>query len=203
MSISDHYTRAKLQPCARPGGPPELAEGADPDPEVGIMLAGGVPRAIGILFGSQEGAKQHVHYSVELRCDVDMEGRPTFDGEFLETQLDLISQVYPSYELLGWYSTGTEPSEDDMRFHRSVCCSTPALWHAGRLTLDFFSLLATQRWRARVSCICFWTQKFEMGQRNCRLGCTSRASSWRMEPHPRCLWRFPSTSTQWNRSVSL
>lgn len=31
-----------------------------------------------------------------------------------------VKQVFPTYEVLGWYSTGLQPTEDDMRIHQQL-----------------------------------------------------------------------------------
>lgn len=135
ISISDHYTRAKLQPSDRNtallrGGatavtwddaaifPADEDDETPPDP--GLVYPDGTPRAIGIIFGRVVEGRVHILYSVELHCRVDSAGMPHFSGSYLDTQLDLIGKVYPDYELLGWYSSGVEPTPADYDFHRRV-----------------------------------------------------------------------------------
>lgn len=31
-----------------------------------------------------------------------------------------VKQVFPTYEVLGWYSTGEQPTEEDMHIHRQL-----------------------------------------------------------------------------------
>jgi COP9 signalosome complex subunit 6 len=72
-------------------------------------------RVLGALIGAQEGRRIDVHNSFELIFE---EG--AIDVEFFQQRLALYLEVFPRYEFLGWYSTGTAPQEPDKALHKKI-----------------------------------------------------------------------------------
>ncbi|XP_078163173.1 COP9 signalosome subunit 6A [Carex rostrata] len=114
VNISDHYTRLKAQTLhsgessssAAPsnGG---AAGSAPPAP----------PRVFGCVIGVQRGRTVEIFNSFELLFDPDTH---TLDRAFLEKKQELYKKVFPTFYILGWYSTGSDVEESDMLIHRSL-----------------------------------------------------------------------------------
>ncbi|KAJ1702448.1 hypothetical protein LUZ63_002227 [Rhynchospora breviuscula] len=114
VNISDHYTRLKAQTlhsgesssCAPPsnGG---TAGSAPPAP----------PRVFGCVIGVQRGRTVEIFNSFELLFDSNTH---TLDRAFLEKKQELYKKVFPTFYILGWYSTGSDVEETDMLIHRSL-----------------------------------------------------------------------------------
>ena len=103
LNVCDHYTRVKLR--ADSGAP--LAADADPRSIVAAQAHEGDLPVVGALIGVQNGLAVDVYNSCELLFDCrawSESGRLVLDTKFLQDKLDLITQVYPGHELLGWYN---------------------------------------------------------------------------------------------------
>jgi len=50
----------------------------------------------------------------------DASGTVHVDEKFIKHNIEVVQAVYPKYELLGWYTTGSEVVEDHMRLHRML-----------------------------------------------------------------------------------
>jgi len=79
INMSDHWTRAHAQ--------------------------GQTESIVGALIGTQEGRKVDIHNSFELLRD--REGRKILCDEYFETRKNQYLEVFPQYEILGWYSHKT------------------------------------------------------------------------------------------------
>lgn len=77
-------------------------------------------RIVGALIGSQEGRRVDIYNSYELIATSDDAGELTLDREFWEQRSAQYLEVFPKYEFLGWYTTGTEPRESDKKFHKTI-----------------------------------------------------------------------------------
>lgn len=88
INISDQYTRAKVA-------------GKDKN-----------PRVIGAVCGIQRGRHIEIYSSFELVYTIE-DGTVEVDQEYLTTRKDLFAQVFPNYDILGWYSTQTQPTAAD------------------------------------------------------------------------------------------
>lgn len=51
---------------------------------------------------------------------VDDNGDIVLDKDHLEVRMDLYKKTFAHYEPLGWYSTGHEISEADIKIHKEV-----------------------------------------------------------------------------------
>ncbi|CAN0390408.1 unnamed protein product [Ectocarpus sp. 12 AP-2014] len=98
ITISDHHTRVST------GG--------------GAQEAGG--RVIGLLFGSQNGRDVSIYDAMEVACSAVGANGLELNEALVEKQKDLYTAVYPMYEILGWYTVGTEVTELDLGIQRQM-----------------------------------------------------------------------------------
>eukprot|EP01012_Entosiphon_sulcatum_P000428 TRINITY_DN100687_c0_g1_i1.p1 TRINITY_DN100687_c0_g1~~TRINITY_DN100687_c0_g1_i1.p1 ORF type:complete len:295 (-),score=50.98 TRINITY_DN100687_c0_g1_i1:15-878(-) len=78
----------------------------------------GGPRVIGAVLGSQTGRNVEIHTSFELLFDV-IDGVPVIDTKYLNTKKEQFSKVFPNYEILGWYTTGSGLDKNDITVHKA------------------------------------------------------------------------------------
>jgi len=93
LNISDHWTRQKVQN--------NISN----------------PRVIGALVGVQTGRDVEIFNSFELVYRV-MNGVVEIDQGYLQTKQEQFKKVFPTYEFLGWYSTGSTAQPADIDVHR-------------------------------------------------------------------------------------
>jgi len=94
MSIADHSTRDRLQFKKN--------------------------RSVGALFGQQKGREVKVFETVEISATIDAKSIQ-FEVEGFEEDMKLFKEVYPNYELLGWYSTSAKiDNNTDPAFHQLI-----------------------------------------------------------------------------------
>mmetsp|Transcript_24250 Transcript_24250/g.39838 ORF Transcript_24250/g.39838 Transcript_24250/m.39838 type:complete len:318 (-) Transcript_24250:82-1035(-) len=96
INISDHFTRMR-----------SLADGKS------------APRVIGCLLGTQSGRKVEIYNSFGLRYDI-ADDFIVIDPSFLKTKQEQYKKVFPTYDVLGWYSTGKEISSSDVNVHKQI-----------------------------------------------------------------------------------
>lgn len=121
LNVSDHYTRyAAMRMFStehahpRRGAPP-------PPPSEGLSDEYGNPRVIGLLLGTQCGRIVEVCHSIELTASVrTTDGSVDVDNTFMTSRLEQYNQIFAQYIVVGWYSTGTHVSTDDLRLHQAV-----------------------------------------------------------------------------------
>lgn len=76
---------------------------------------------IGILLGSQSGLSINVLDSVEAKYKLDVEKKTIIlDKDFINGKVKLTVEVFPTYDLLGWYTIGTSVEERYMPVHRFI-----------------------------------------------------------------------------------
>jgi COP9 signalosome complex subunit 6 len=97
MSIADHATRVKMQ-----DGPES--------PCIGVILG----RQTGLVISLLETFELGVKVSEDNKNDV------TLAKPELEIDLKLFDECYPSYELLGWYTTGTALTDQHAHIHKQI-----------------------------------------------------------------------------------
>jgi COP9 signalosome complex subunit 6 len=95
INISDHATRARMQ----------SADGKSQ------------PRVLGALFGVQSGRNVEIFNSFEI-VYTDVEGALVIDTEYVKAKQEQFSLVFKNYDLLGWYSTGSECKPKDIEIHQ-------------------------------------------------------------------------------------
>jgi COP9 signalosome complex subunit 6 len=95
--MSDHYTRDRVS----------AASSED-------------VRIIGALFGKQSGSNVEICTSDDLLFSLAADGTPTIDTAVLTSKIELVTTVFPEYELLGWYSNGVSATSTDMAIHQQL-----------------------------------------------------------------------------------
>ncbi|KAI8090059.1 maintenance of mitochondrial structure and function-domain-containing protein [Halteromyces radiatus] len=89
LNISDHYTRSKLQ------NPTTV-------------------NIYGALLAQQSGRDIDIIHSFEFSLQQD--GK-SIDQVYMSTKLEQMKQVFPELDFMGWYTTGTTPTELDLIIH--------------------------------------------------------------------------------------
>eukprot|EP01087_Luapelamoeba_hula_P003084 TRINITY_DN12905_c0_g1_i1.p1 TRINITY_DN12905_c0_g1~~TRINITY_DN12905_c0_g1_i1.p1 ORF type:complete len:323 (-),score=60.05 TRINITY_DN12905_c0_g1_i1:143-1111(-) len=92
INISDHATRAKA------------GDGKT------------YSRVIGALCGIQSGRSVEIFNTFEMAYTV-VDGSLIIDTDYVKKKQEQFIQVFKNYELLGWYSTGTECKPKDLEIH--------------------------------------------------------------------------------------
>ncbi|KAJ3307257.1 COP9 signalosome complex subunit 6 [Kappamyces sp. JEL0829] len=97
LNVSDHFTRQKC---------------------VNVKTAGSVAasqettKVIGALMGTMDARLVTIWNSVEVPFKKDQEG--VADIDYLRAKLEQYKQVFPHYELVGWYSCGQAFDQDEV-----------------------------------------------------------------------------------------
>jgi COP9 signalosome complex subunit 6 len=98
LNISDHYTRQKAQ-----------------------TRQGPIKKVAGCIVGLTETRRVEIANSFEVPLVEGEHGGVVMDLNFLRKKVTQFKQVFPQYEVLGWYSTGSgQPSPDDVTVQRSL-----------------------------------------------------------------------------------
>ncbi|POY76010.1 hypothetical protein BMF94_0733 [Rhodotorula taiwanensis] len=95
LSISEHYTRTAIQSASQ-------------------STSSTPPQVVGALLGTQSGRELEVVNSFELVADPEA----GLDHAYLVTRRDQFKQVFPTFDFLGWYSVGQQPSPRDTALHQ-------------------------------------------------------------------------------------
>ncbi|KNZ46385.1 uncharacterized protein VP01_730g1, partial [Puccinia sorghi] len=125
LNVSDHFTRTRLQ---------SERQDIDSKPSPYIRSPLNIERRLrtyshavyspaqvfGALIGTQVGKKIEIVNSFEILTDPD--GKVN-DG-FLKTRREQFQQVFPTLDLLGWYTNGQEPRERDLAILNQLSEST-------------------------------------------------------------------------------
>lgn len=117
LNISDHYNRfAAMRLFPQKVGHPS----ADcPAPSELKDLAGNI-RVVGLLLGTQDGRFVDVCHSFELLAKPGDAHATDVDTGFMHDRIEQYKQIFPNYHVVGWYSTASVVSEDDIRLHKEV-----------------------------------------------------------------------------------
>lgn len=91
INVSDHYTRQKVQQ----------------------EDASGQPLVIGALLGIQKGRSVEIFNSFELVSTV-VDGSIVVDTDYFRAKREQFSTVFKDYDVLGWYSTGSAATTNDV-----------------------------------------------------------------------------------------
>ena len=95
MNISEHWTRTKAQ-------------------------MGSPQQVFGALIGKQKGRNVEVMNSFELDYTT-VEGKIIINRDYYDLKEEQFKQVFSEMDFLGWYSTGDNPTEDDIELHKQIC----------------------------------------------------------------------------------
>ncbi|XP_030477195.1 COP9 signalosome complex subunit 6-like [Syzygium oleosum] len=109
LNICDHSVRAKSHLSSSTDG-----AGNGIDMTVGPLAD--PPRVYGCVIGIQRGRTVEICNSFEL-CDPISQ---SLDCAFLNEQHKRYMEIYPDFDVLGWYSTGSDVAKLDMAIHRSL-----------------------------------------------------------------------------------
>lgn len=104
INVSDHFTRARAQSGGRAG-----------------------TRVYGAILGEQIGRHVEIANSFELKMTTNAAGEARADPEYLRIRLEQYKKTFPKYDMLGWYSTGSEVLPSDEPFHQDLCEVTEGL----------------------------------------------------------------------------
>jgi len=98
MNISDHYTRERVKQGSKSN-----------------------PRVIGILMGVQKGRDIEIFNSFPVPYEEDKKGVITLNNEHISSSKNLYKQTYPTFDFLGWYSTGNQtPTPGDLLVQKQL-----------------------------------------------------------------------------------
>jgi len=99
INISDHFTREKVS-----GG------------------GNTFPHVVGALLGTQSGRNIEIFNSFEMVYAISPSSSSLVEIDFvyLKTKQEQFKEVFPLYEFLGWYSTGSAPTEADLETHKTL-----------------------------------------------------------------------------------
>uniref|UniRef100_A0A061R6C1 COP9 signalosome complex subunit 6 n=1 Tax=Tetraselmis sp. GSL018 TaxID=582737 RepID=A0A061R6C1_9CHLO len=100
VNISDHHTRTKLN-----------SRVIEPN-------SGTVP-VLGCLLGLHTGLTVEITNSFEVLHEV-KDGVLVPDSAFLTTKQDQYKRVFPSLDVVGWYTTGEAPREEHLSTHKMM-----------------------------------------------------------------------------------
>jgi COP9 signalosome complex subunit 6 len=117
INISDHFNRfaaMKLFPAQ------SAAPNLENPPPPTVTDAAGAIRVVGLLVGTQTGRTVDICHSIELPARAGEAGKLVLDEVFLELRVEQYKQIFPKYDVVGWYSTGQAVAEDDLRLHMKV-----------------------------------------------------------------------------------
>lgn len=95
INMSDHWTRTKVQ------------QHQDN------------PRVIGAFLGLQNGRQIEICNSFELVFSV-VDGTIVIDQTYLHKKQEQFKKVFPTYDFLGWYSTGNQVQNADVAIHKQI-----------------------------------------------------------------------------------
>ncbi|VDI08383.1 COP9 signalosome complex subunit 6-like [Mytilus galloprovincialis] len=94
MNISEHWTRVRAQE----GKPTQV---------------------LGAVIGKQKGRIIEVMNSFELLFDR-IEDEIVINMEYYNTKEEQFKQVFSDMDFLGWYTTGEQPTQSDIRVHKQI-----------------------------------------------------------------------------------
>ncbi|XP_067933489.1 COP9 signalosome complex subunit 6-like [Watersipora subatra] len=95
MNISEHWTRTRAQ-------------------------SGKAMAVFGAVIGKQNGRSIELFNSFEL-VSVEIDGSVHIKREYYEMKSEQFKQVFPDFDMLGWYTTGGQPDEADIEVHKQIC----------------------------------------------------------------------------------
>ncbi|KAJ9476515.1 putative 26S proteasome regulatory subunit RPN8 (putative) [Pseudozyma hubeiensis] len=85
----------------------------------------------GVLLGTQQGRDIEIQNSFEIRLDptTSTSSAPTINHAFLKSRQAQYKQVFPTLDLLGWYTIGDVPTPQDLEVHKQLLAynETPLL----------------------------------------------------------------------------
>lgn len=95
MNISEHWTRIRAQ-------------------------AGEPKQVFGALIGKQKGRNIEVMNSFELKTDI-VDDDVIINRDYYNTKEEQYKQVFSELDFIGWYTTGENPTDKDIKIHKQIC----------------------------------------------------------------------------------
>lgn len=74
----------------------------------------------GILLGTQQGRDIEIHNTFELKLGTKDTSSLEINHAFLKSRQEQYKQVFPTLELLGWYTIGSAPTREDLDVHEQL-----------------------------------------------------------------------------------
>ncbi|KAJ1975083.1 hypothetical protein H4R35_003314 [Dimargaris xerosporica] len=87
------------------------------------------PLACGALLGYHDGRVYHIHTACELKISPGTSSNEqggsamtgvAWDVNALTRRKEQMAQIFPQYEIVGWYGMGAEPTPDDKVLHQQI-----------------------------------------------------------------------------------
>ncbi|KAI9336530.1 maintenance of mitochondrial structure and function-domain-containing protein [Obelidium mucronatum] len=104
LNLSDHFTRMRMQ-----------------SQDKGSSSSSAGPKTIfGAIIGTQSGREIEIFNSYELPYTFSNEKGFVINNEYFLTKQEKFREVFPKYDLLGWYSVGAQPTEADLAVHKQI-----------------------------------------------------------------------------------
>lgn len=118
INISDHHTRFTAMQLFPQAAQRNALNGDGDSPETLLDPHGNI-RVIGVLLGEQDGRTMEVCHSIEMHAKMNG-GRTEIDTDYMQRRIEQYKQIFPRYNVVGWYSTGSFVTDDDRRLHSDV-----------------------------------------------------------------------------------
>lgn len=120
LNVSDHYTRFDAHRRFSVGAGSSSKDQSPTSHSNDLEDSQGNPRVIGILLGLHHGRVIEICHSVELTATKRPDGSIKVDRNFMQSRLEQYNQIFGQYVVVGWYTTGSQVSTDDLRLHEEV-----------------------------------------------------------------------------------
>jgi COP9 signalosome complex subunit 6 len=107
INVSDHSTRTRIQAISK-----KTEKKWSAAEKTGTAV-------YGALLGTQEGRTVEIHTSFEV-CTVMVDKQLRIDVDFVREKSEQYAQVFPKYELLGWYTCGKTVLDEHKALHQQA-----------------------------------------------------------------------------------
>ncbi|ETS63887.1 hypothetical protein PaG_02210 [Moesziomyces aphidis] len=108
----------------------------------------------GVLLGTQQGREIDIQNSFEITLDAtaSADSPPIVNHAFLKARQSQYKQVFPTLDLLGWYTVGEVPTPRDLEIHKQLLAynETPLLVQLSQTVASFENAEATGALPIRV-----------------------------------------------------
>jgi len=84
------------------------------------------PKIIGLLYGTQSGRKIIIKTTFEALFTIE-NGVIVIDKKYIESRKELYSQIFKDHDIVGWYRTGDQITQEDIQIHQEISsfCENP------------------------------------------------------------------------------
>ncbi|CAO1625257.1 unnamed protein product [Parajaminaea phylloscopi] len=105
LNISEHIVRSTVQEQSQQSHSIERG--------VSSVAAN---KVYGALLGTQNGRHVEIHNTFEIKVD----SNGALDHSFFKSRQAQLKQTFPTFDVLGWYSNGVQPTQSDVVVHRQL-----------------------------------------------------------------------------------